>query len=112
LASRATTFEDVIDKYAYRFSEAQNYLKASRTPTGRSHQSFEAATTNFTETSWTLDHEDYEGISGGEGIDFFGFDEDGTFQFLVGGRSRMRRQPRRRKSRHGDRAKRRFRAGS
>jgi hypothetical protein len=48
-------FEEVIDAYAYKFTETRNYLKASWTPTGTSQQNFEAATTNFIETSWTLD---------------------------------------------------------
>lgn len=78
-------FGNVIEANAYQFTKLANYLTASWSSTGTSEQSFEAATTDFTETSWTLDGELYVGVSGGEGATIFGVGEEESFKFLVGG---------------------------
>jgi hypothetical protein len=78
-------FEEVIEANAYPFTEDTNYLPMSWSAGGgNSKPTFQAATTDFTESSWSLDGSAYVGVSGGEGVSIFGVGVDWSFKFLVG----------------------------
>jgi len=78
--------EDVIEPNAYEFAEGISYLTASwDNGGGTTDAAFGHTSTSFTETSWQVDASVYVGVSGGEGASIFGFGEDWSFKFLVGG---------------------------
>jgi hypothetical protein len=80
-------FQDVICANAYQFGEgdnAQKYLDFSWDFNGKVQSNYNTATTSFNEFSWSFDLKAYAGISGGEGLEMFGFGENTQYRFLAG----------------------------
>lgn len=79
-------FEEVIEPNAYVFPDESKYLPAPWGSGGIiSQPDFQAMTSHFIESGWTLDASAYVGFSGGEGVDIFGMGSSWSFRFLVGG---------------------------
>jgi hypothetical protein len=83
-------FGNVIVKNAYYFPSTEPgggmvpYIQYSWGANGTITGGFGAATTSFTESSWTFDGSFYAGVSGGEDASIFGLGLGFAFQFLVG----------------------------